>query len=194
MNKSELIYRRITYSLFIILFLIVTPLIIFYTQGYRFNFKNQHIQQTGILVISSNPKKADITLNDKYTEKNTPTRLENLMPGNYNIKLSKPGYYSWEKKLPIYENYTSFAENILLWKQTTSSPLTNIASSGQIAISPNKQDAYFIDNKGSLNFLDTASASYQAIASLGIGTIIESYDWNIGGYKTLLKTKNNKNQ
>ena len=62
MNKSELIYRRITYSLFIILFLIVTPLIIFYTQGYRFNFKNQHIQQTGILVISSNPKKADITL------------------------------------------------------------------------------------------------------------------------------------
>jgi len=57
MNKSELIYRRITYSLFIILFLIVTPLIIFYTQGYRFNFKNQHIQQTGILVISSNPKR-----------------------------------------------------------------------------------------------------------------------------------------
>ena len=61
----NLICRRIVYLIFVSAFFIVTPLILMYTQGYRYNFAKSRVQKTGILIISSLPKKAEIYLNGK---------------------------------------------------------------------------------------------------------------------------------
>jgi len=112
----NIIYRRLVYIFFIIFFLIVTPLIILYTQGYRYDFNSGRIQKTGILIISSMPKKADIYLNNTlYTERQTPAKIEYLLSGDYDIRIEKENYHTWEKKLPIYENATAFAEKVILW-------------------------------------------------------------------------------
>ena len=121
-----LIYRRITYSIFIIIFLIAAPTVILYTQGYRFNFEKGRIQKTGILVISSVPRRADIFLNGKKIEnKTTPARLENILPADYEIKLAKNGYHDWNKRLTVLENSSTFAEKILLWKNSLPNNIIN---------------------------------------------------------------------
>src|SRR3989338_2860476 len=74
-SAQNLAWRRAVYVFFIIVFLIVTPLVVLYSQGYRYNFKRGKVQKTGILIISSIPKSADIYLNNQLvTQNQTPAR------------------------------------------------------------------------------------------------------------------------
>ena len=49
-------HRRILYISFILIFIILVPITIFYAAGYRYNFKQNKIEKTGILYIDSKPK------------------------------------------------------------------------------------------------------------------------------------------
>ena len=114
----NLFIRRIVYTFFIILFLLTAPLVVLYTMGYRYNFAVKRIQKTGMMKITSIPKEARIYLNGiKYEKSLTPAKIEHLLPGDYEIRLSKENYHDWQKKLAVYENGTTFAEKIILWKK-----------------------------------------------------------------------------
>jgi len=113
------LHRRIIYFIFILIFLIAAPLVVLYTSGYRYNFQKGRVQKTGILILSSVPRGAEIWLNGgKVDKKTTPARLEYILPGDYEIQLKKIGYHDWQKKLPVSENNTTFAEKVVLWKQS----------------------------------------------------------------------------
>lgn len=132
------IYRRVTYISFIIIFLVVSPLVILYTMGYRYNFTKGRVQKTGILKITSVPRGASIKLNGQlYATSLTPAKIEYLLPGDYEISLSKDGYYDWQKKLAVYENGTTFAEKINLWKKTNAQSLSTSTTDGWL-ISPDQ--------------------------------------------------------
>lgn len=115
--------RRLLYIIFIILFLIVTPILWLYASGYKLGsgFK---FQKTGILILDSEPKEAKIILNNKpYTgtifgKKNitTPAKIKNLLPDIYTVRLEKNGYWPWEKKLEIKPGESTFAEDIVLFR------------------------------------------------------------------------------
>jgi len=132
------IYRRLTYITFIIIFLVVSPLIILYTMGYRYNFSKGRVQKTGILKITSIPRNANISLNGVTYEKNsTPAKIEYLLPGDYEISLTKDGYHAWKKKLAVYENGTTFAEKVMLWKKSEPQSLSSTSTDNWL-ISPDK--------------------------------------------------------
>jgi len=113
----KLLYRRILYLSFIGFFLIITPIVIMYATGYRYNFTKGQIQKIGILYIDSQPKKADIFINDKYKAK-TPKRFGALLPDIYKVKVQKEGYYTWEKELEVISYLTTFAKDIVLFKKS----------------------------------------------------------------------------
>ncbi len=118
--------RRIIYILFFIFFGITAPLVVLYTTGYRWNYYKNKVDKIGNLVIRTTPKKVFINLNDAQIEKSTPWRFNNLLPNKYNIKISKPGFSSWEKNLNVYSGETTFAEHIYLFKINPNiTPLTN---------------------------------------------------------------------
>ena len=102
-----------------------------------------------MMIISSVPKGADIYLNDILQKQKTTsiTRLENLLPGDYDIKLSKEGYFNWEKRLPVYENATAFAEKVILWKKSSSTPIATTSLS-QWLPTVDGQKIAFIDSTG----------------------------------------------
>jgi len=106
------------------LFLSVAPLIIFYSQGYRFDLESKRITQTGGLFLRVIPKSVEIYLN--YHSPAAPelmkksdfffgtALIENLLPKKYKIKVIKEGYYPWEKSLEIREKEVTEAKNIVL--------------------------------------------------------------------------------
>jgi len=100
----------------ILLFFIITPFIILYTAGYRYNGKKQRVEKVGIIFVRSRPAGADIYMNGKKRSETTPARLRNLLPGDYDVKIVKTGYTSWEKTLPVASELTTFAESIALFK------------------------------------------------------------------------------
>ncbi|MAF13850.1 MAG: hypothetical protein CMI53_03085 [Parcubacteria group bacterium] len=111
----ELKIRRSLYLTFIGAFIIITPLLILYTTGYRYNFKKHKIEKTGILYLDSQPKNAKIFINDKY-ENTTPNRFSRILPDVYQIKIEKDGYYPWQKELEVKSNLTTFGRDIVLFK------------------------------------------------------------------------------
>lgn len=185
-----MLYRRLIYLFFILLFLVSAPLIVLYTQGYRYNFQRNQIQKTGILVISSTPKKARIFLNSKLQTVDTPAKIEKVLPGDYEITIAKEGYHDWIKRLPVYENGTTFAEKILLWKKSSPVAMTTSTPSAWL-VSPDNDRAAMITNDNQLIILSLGNGGVDKSQSLAIYKDIQPLMWSDSNRKLIILAQKN---
>ncbi len=110
---------RLTIFLFLlVLFLLVAPLAVFYSLGWRFDWKTKKIIQPGIFYFKVWPKNVEIYLNNNLEEKTDfffgSVLVENLLPGNYNVEIKREGFHSWEKTLEIEKRQATEVKNIVL--------------------------------------------------------------------------------
>ncbi len=125
--------RKILFFIFLAIFIIATPLILLYSAGFQISdgFK---IQKTGMLVIETKPNGANIFLNKKQykgffngilnkkdTQIKTPSKIKNLKPGEYTVRLELNNYWSWEKRLTIRPGQTTYIEDVEFFKNTSPS-------------------------------------------------------------------------
>lgn len=182
-------HRRIVYIFFIIVFLVVAPLVILYTQGYRYNFERRAIQKTGIMIVSSIPRKADIYLNNtRYTERQTPAKIERVLPGDYEIRLEKEGYHTWQKRLPVFENGSTFAEDVILWKKSSPTIIatTSITAWQQQA---GRGEIALLSDSGSLATFNPERGQIAINANVDVGEQ-QSLTWSASQKKVLSKITN----
>ena len=110
--------RTILFIICLALFLIVAPSVIFYSQGYRIDFKAKKISQTGALFLKVWPKDVEIYLNGNLKKKTDfffgSALIENLLPQKYQVRVEKEGYFAWEKDLEIKEKEVVDFKNIVL--------------------------------------------------------------------------------
>lgn len=111
--------RRIIYSIFILAFFIISPIIVLYTNGYRYNFQKGKIEQVGVLFLNSTPTDATLFLNDQPLAKTRPLRLNDLHPNYYTVKAEKDGYISWQKNLEVKSRESTLAYDIVLFKKAS---------------------------------------------------------------------------
>jgi len=113
--------RNILIVIFGIIFILAIPTVIFYSQGYRFDFETKKIIKTGGIAFRTKPKSCEVYLNDKLTNKTDfifgEVFIKNLLPKKYNIKIKKPGFSTWEKNLEIKEKMVTEAKNIILFPE-----------------------------------------------------------------------------
>ncbi len=108
----------------IILFFIVSPLILLYGAGYRYDFKRKEIKQTGVIEIEVEPDNVILKINNVLTKKK---RLPNRAPGQYHISLEKEGYKNWEKDIIVKSKETTYIHKISLFKNKL--PFTTLTTS-----------------------------------------------------------------
>lgn len=113
----KLTTRRLIYSTFIFSFLVAAPIIVLYSSGFHFDLKRQSFQRKGVLFVESFPEDATIAINGKEHEELTPTHVPDLDANDYEVTVSKEGYFPWSNRLPIYENQTTFIQSIQLFLQ-----------------------------------------------------------------------------
>lgn len=121
-------------SFFIILsvvtsIVIITFLISIFARGYRLDTANNQftIKATGILSVTSKPRLANIYVNELL--KGTSDNTINLNPGSYHVKITKDGFYSWEKNIQIQKEIVSPVDAQLF---RISPELKNITQNGII--------------------------------------------------------------
>ena len=117
MNKRLLI--TLTTAIFLLIATIIT---IKLAKGYRPNLKDGSLKPTGLLLANSIPQGAQVFINDKLSTATDDTL--NLSPGEYEIKISKEGYLSWEKKLKIEAELVTETNAHLFPAVTELKPLT----------------------------------------------------------------------
>ena len=193
--------RRILYIFFILLFCILTPLISFYASGYKLS-SGLKIQKTGILIVDTEPEGAKIFLNEKIQRKfinkilknndkylSTPVKIKNLAPGEYDVKISKQGYWDWQKKLIIKSGESTYIEDITLFKQD--SPIVLIRGKYKYQnISYNKEYIISFTNNqyGIINLNNNTTKIFSINASTSLAQIFNNskIQWSVDNKKILI--------
>ena len=126
--------RKILFLICLFLFILMAPLAILYSQGYRFDLNPTDggikITQTGGIFIKTEPKQAEIYINNELIKKTDfffgSALIENLLPKKYKIEVKKENYLSWEKNLEVREREVAEVKNIILFPENINfNPLTS---------------------------------------------------------------------
>ena len=106
--------RRIIMGLLFLSFFVMSPLIILYTAGYRYDITQHKIKQKGVLSVDIKPTDATVYLNNIKIDKKIPIRIADRAPGTYRLSIQREGYKSWEKDITISSNQTTYIKDITL--------------------------------------------------------------------------------
>lgn len=146
MNKN---FRGTLFFICFTLFLIIAPIIILSSQGYRIDLNLSEgkikITQTGGLFLKVLPRQAEIFLDSKLKETTdfffNSVLIENLIPKKYKVLVKKQGYHSWQKELEIKEKEVTAIDNIFLFPQNPEfKPLTEEEISQFLTLFNNNQE------------------------------------------------------
>ena len=152
--------------IFVILFIFLTIFISLSASGYKFNLNwplrfNKLLQKTGMLALDTAPRGAIVYLDDKPQKDSTwrpwkknyittPVKIKNVLPGEYNLRLEREGYWPFEKKIRINSGQTTFAENINLFRDDLPLLVTK-SNLNELSLSSNKKYLYLISDKKIIN-------------------------------------------
>lgn len=111
--------RTFLFLLFVFFFLVTAPIIIAYSQGYRVDWTNKALVQTGALSLEPRPAPVELLLDDTF-EKRSNFVFQNIFAGNliprtYHVTIRKEGYYPWRKNLSVAPRLVTEAKNIVLF-------------------------------------------------------------------------------
>ena len=114
----------------VVVFIIGTPLLIGYSQGYRFNDALLLIQ-TGGIYLHSDMEDTTVYVNGEFVDTTGAflrnTYIQELAPNKrYTIWVEREGYQSWVKTLPVYPNIVTEGRVLMLptqfeWATVTAS-------------------------------------------------------------------------
>lgn len=110
--------RTTLFLLCLFLFILTATTAIFYSLGYRFDFKEKKFVQTGGIFLKVEPKSANVFINENLIKKTDflfgTILIKNLLPDNHKVRVEKEGFYPWEKVLEVREKEVTEAKNICL--------------------------------------------------------------------------------
>lgn len=124
--------RDFLFYFFVVAFIVGTTLLSLYASGYKFNLSwplnfNRLLVKTGMLALDSSPKGAMIYIDGELEADSswrpwkqsyliTPAKVKNMMPGDYEVRFEKEGYWPFQRKISIHSGQTTFLEDITLFK------------------------------------------------------------------------------
>jgi len=182
------IIRRLIFYGFCLLFVIITPCILLYAQGYGFDWQKKTVIQTGALYIKSQPKNATVLIDGKIIEK-TPCLIKHLKPNQYTITVKLNDYHSWQKTLKIDSNLVTEAREILLTPQSPILELLPILPSNRFKLSDNSQQiiSWQKNQPDTIDYFDFNQ--YQQKQFKTANATIDQFNWSPDDKKILIQQK-----
>ncbi|MFC1662974.1 PEGA domain-containing protein [Patescibacteria group bacterium] len=179
--------RRIYYLTISIIFIVLTPIIILFTTGYRFSLVTFSIYKTGVLIVDSSPAGAKVTINSENTEKTTPSRFADLHPGSYDLVLTKDNYRPWQTNFQIYTEQSTIIDSPLLIKKNFDNQNISADVVTSFWPAPNQQFLAYLES-GQDSVLQIINIDNNNQQDITIGKKIISAKWSDDSNKILIKT------
>ncbi|MEK7115806.1 MAG: PEGA domain-containing protein, partial [Patescibacteria group bacterium] len=110
-------HRRILPWIFAAVFIVVAPVVIFYTSGYRWNEKKGRVERNGTVILDSSPRDARILM-DGIPVGKTPLTLQDVAPGFHRFTIASQNFFPWEKTFDVQPERVTFAHRVRLWKKS----------------------------------------------------------------------------
>jgi hypothetical protein len=180
--------RAILFYLSVLVFIAILPFILSFALGYKFNPKTLQFTKTGIIVLKAQPGSAAVYLNDKLLDAKSPVTIDELLPGNYQVRLEIEGHYPWSDNIQVEAGKVSRFEKIILFPLR---PQVTQLNQDRVTIFWIDEDSgliYYVysDNKNNQIYIYTSDLSgqrYQMAANIS-GTIPAPVSWKLSPDKT----------
>jgi len=129
---------------FFAIFIIVIPVVIFYSYGYRLS-ENFKIVKTGGLYISNSEAGASVLLNGKQKKVtgiiDRNMLVQNIKPGTYTVNVQKNGYRQWEKYVRVQEQLVEVCFPLLVPSELKTEEIPRYIPAGK-SLQNNKRKKY----------------------------------------------------
>ena len=109
------ILRRVTFFIFLAVFLIGAPKIVFYALGYSYGLGSDKLIKTGLIYLSTTPPGATVYVGGRRYQEPTPAIIRDLLPGHYPIRISLKDHEVWSRNVPVEAAKASVLGKILLY-------------------------------------------------------------------------------
>lgn len=107
--------RRLLLLCFVGIFAAVAVILLLYARGFRVDLSTQRVFRTGSLVVSSEPTRALIFLNNQLIKQRTNGAIEFLSPGVYDVRIARNGYTSRTYSVTVRAGESTFLEDVELY-------------------------------------------------------------------------------
>ena len=85
-----LLFRRILFSIFVLLFAVSAAALLFYANGYRYHTGKRIVEKTGKLIVETEPRGARVLFNGREVAlSRTPLTLSSILSGEYEVTIEK---------------------------------------------------------------------------------------------------------
>jgi len=189
--------RRTILIISAIVFFLIAIFLIFHVQGFRYDFKNHRLTQTGMLIIQYHPKDAQVWVNDKlYQSSEGVSKINNLIPKDYTIRISRLEYQTWEKRLTVKSELATRANNVRLFPEEPTVKNLTLANLAKVSFSPNEKSVAYIDKNGILSIVDLNNTNLNLIinqSDLNGYNITDLVSWSPDNKKLVFLAKKDKN-
>ncbi len=145
--------KQIFFWILVILFFVTSSFLILYSFGYTFNSERGIFVYAGSITLKSNPQDIDVKINDLDVSKklsliNNSFHIDRIKPDEYILKISAPGFNTWNKKIQVRSGVSTEFWNVLLTRQDYQR--TNYETDSNISnffIAPTKDLIALVNNR-----------------------------------------------
>ncbi|MBI5220248.1 MAG: PEGA domain-containing protein [Candidatus Liptonbacteria bacterium] len=114
-----LLGKRLISIILFLVFLILGLGTLFYSQGWRINFKTLVLTKVGAIYVRSYPSSASIELDGRPIPNDSwlfdrGTLINNLYPKTYQLRLTRPGYQTWLQTVSVQPMLVAEAKSAVL--------------------------------------------------------------------------------
>lgn len=124
----KVVYRKTFFWSAVLLFLVAAPLLILNASGFRYDFQEKSLIQTGTLVLKTRPAGARVWLEQKEQDETTPAEIERLLPQRYAVRIEADNFHPWQKEVEVRQAEITLNDQILLVPKRL--PLVPVVSEG----------------------------------------------------------------
>lgn len=157
MKKHSLARKIIVSAIFFIVLVVVAPLIILYSLGYRFDKDNEVFIHSGSIVLKTTPFNVEIKINGQIMPQksidliNRSYNINGLNPGSYEVEVNSPGFNTWKKQVEVHSGIATEFWNVVLIPQELERKTLIEDNLLKYAFSPDKKKiGYFTEQGGFL--------------------------------------------
>jgi hypothetical protein len=104
----------------VVLFCALATVALSISLGYRLDFANGRLEQTGLIEIQGPLAgiPVRVTLNNKEVAQQLPVKLLDVVPGTYTVELTRPGYLPWRTSITLAVNQRALLSPVFLTYST----------------------------------------------------------------------------
>ncbi len=164
------------FSLFVSGFLILAPLIVLFTAGYRFNPQTRTFVRTGAMSVSASPRVTSIFLSGEFSGKSTPHVFKRVIPGTYTVELKRNGFFPWTGHVTVQSGATGFVAGSMLLRDD-SAFLKDPLDLNNGWISPSGRSAVIMDGRTAYRW--NIESGFDSIGT-GVGQVLShQVEWAV---------------